>query len=86
MKSNRIIRRDKSVRPAARLVNSGPNTTKSLLFSVHLILFFLSVQPATRRVNSGPNTSQLSLMSMLNSRPTAVAPSVNAFHFYFLIF
>ena len=64
MKSNRTIRRVKSIRPAARLVNSVTNTIQSLSFSVHLIPFFLSVQPAARLVNSGLNRSQLSLISL----------------------
>ena len=60
MKNNRTIRRVKCIRPAARLVNSGPTTTQSLSFSVHLIQLPSSFRPATRLVNSGLNRSQLS--------------------------
>ena len=64
MKSNIIIRRDKSIWPAAHLVNSGQRTTQSLSISVHLIPFSLSVQPTARLVNFWVNRSQLSLMSL----------------------
>ena len=60
MKNNRTIRRVKCIRPAARLVNSGPKTIQSLSFSVHLIQLSSSVRPAARLVNSGLNRSQLS--------------------------
>ena len=50
MKNNRTIRRVKCIRPAARLVNSGPNTTQSLPFSDHLIQLSSSVWPAARQI------------------------------------
>ena len=59
MKSNRTIIRVKSNRPAARLFNSGPNTTQFLSFSVHLIQLSSSLRPAARLVTSGLNRSQL---------------------------
>ena len=64
MKNNRTIRRVKCIRPAARLVNSGPNTTQSLPFSDHLIQLSSSVWPAAHLVNSGLNRSQLSSISL----------------------
>ena len=64
MKNNRTIRHVKCIRPAARLVNSGPNTTQSLPFFDHLIQLSSSVWPAARLVNSGLNRSQLSSISL----------------------
>ena len=68
MKNNRTIRRVKCIRPAARLVNSGPNTTQSLPFSDHLIQMSSSVWPVARLVNSGLNRSQLSSICLVTDQ------------------
>ena len=64
MENNRTIRRVKCIQPAARLVNSGPNTVQTLSFSIHLIQLSSSVRPAARLVNSGLNRSRLSSISL----------------------
>ena len=82
MKNNKTIRRVKCIRPAARLVNWGPNTTQSLSFSLHLIQLSASVRPAARLVTSRLNRSQLS--SIMRSYWPTFTPSFEASHFYFI--